>query len=318
MAPLDDTVRVCARCSLAFERVGGILDTLGATPRTPEAAAVEAFYDVRPFPGYDAGDDGPTVIDRSRRSPFLVALDAAIASDATVVDCGCGTGQLAAFLALGGTRRRVIGIDMCLASLRCADQFRRRARIVNLQLMRADLLDLPLEERSYGVVLSRGVVHHTSAPERAIESVARLVAPGGTLLLGFYETAARLAHRARRVLGKALGRPLHVLDPVLRRRDLGEEKKRTWIADQYQHPLEHCLPLPHVVAVLERLGFRWVRTVPPACDRGDLFHALPKPSAAALRALRTRWLLRGANDQDAGLVFIVARRALEHQPDERS
>ena len=56
-----------------------IADVGGALCALP-ARAVEAFYERRPFPGYAAGDDAHTLLDRSRASPFLVALDAAIPS----------------------------------------------------------------------------------------------------------------------------------------------------------------------------------------------------------------------------------------------
>lgn len=305
---LDETRERCPRCELGFLRRGGVLDVIGHTAREARAQGVEEFYTRNPFPGYAPGDDGPTLIDRSRRAPFLVSLDQAIGPQMTVVDCGCGTGQLAAFLALSGPRRRVIGVDGCRESLACADGFRQKARIANLQLVRGDLFDLPLAEGQFGVVISRGVVHHTPDPDRAIECVARRVAPGGFLLLGFYETMGRFLHCARRSLGRLAGRQIRFLDPVLRRTDLDEEKKRIWIADQYLHPLEHILPTPHVVALLERLGFRWVRSVPPAVDGPTLLEPTPKPGAFGMFSMRMGWLLRGLNDQDAGLVFVVAQR----------
>ena len=306
--PVPAQVTDCPACGLAFERRGGVLDVLGPAERESRAGEVEAFYTRHPFPGYAPGDDGPTLLDRSRRAPFLVALDAAIDARATVVDCGCGTGQLAAFLALAGPRRRVFALDGCRASLACADAFRSRAQIANLQLVRADLFDLPLAERNFSVVLSRGVVHHTPDPARAIAAVARLVAPGGFLVLGFYETWARGLHVLRRALGRALRSELRALDPVMRRADLDEEKKRIWFADQYRHPLEHILPLPQVLSNLERAGLRLVRTVPPAVEGAALFEAGPRPSAAGLFALRLGWLLRGGGDPDAGLVVVVAQR----------
>ncbi len=307
-AAVPDGARSCAGCELRFERVGGILDVIGAKERETRAAGVEEFYTANPFPGYAPGDDGPTLIDRSRRAPFLVALDRAIGPEVTLVDCGCGTGQLAAFLALSGPRRRVIGVDGCRESLKNADWFRERARIRNLQLVRGDLFDLPVPEGQFEVVISRGVVHHTPDPDRAIECVARRVAPGGVLLLGFYETMGRFLHCARRALGKVVGREVRFLDPVLRRGDLDEDKKRIWIADQYRHPLEHILPLPHVVKVCEQLGLRWVRSIPPTTTGANLFEPTAKPSAAGMFAMRFGWLVRGLNDQDAGLVFVVMQR----------
>jgi 2-polyprenyl-3-methyl-5-hydroxy-6-metoxy-1,4-benzoquinol methylase len=301
--------RECAKCRLAFDRVGGILDTIGAKERETRAAGVEEFYTASPFPGYHPGDDGPTLIDRSRQAPFLVALDGAIGPETTVVDCGCGTGQLASFLALSGPRRRVIGVDGCKESLMCADWFRGKAGIRNIQLVRGDLFDLPLEERQFQVVISRGVVHHTPDPDRAIECVAKRVAPGGFLLLGYYETMGRFLHCARRVLGRVVGKPIRFLDPILRRKDLDEEKKRIWIEDQYLHPLEHILPTPHVVKLLEGLGFSWVRSVPPAADGSKLFESVPKPGWFGMFSMRMGWLLRGLNDPDAGLVFVIMKRS---------
>ena len=42
--------------------------------RSLPAQEVEAFYDVRPFPGYAPGDTAGSLLDRSRRSAFLDAL----------------------------------------------------------------------------------------------------------------------------------------------------------------------------------------------------------------------------------------------------
>jgi SAM-dependent methyltransferase len=202
----------------------------------------------------------------------------------------------------------VVAVDGCRASLRAADRFRERARVENLQLLRADLLALPLERASFEVVLCRGVVHHALRPQEAIDSVAAFVAPGGVLVLGFYERFARALHVARRAFGRALGRPIAALDPLLRRRDLDQQKKRTWIEDQYRHPLEHRLALPCVVAQLEARGFQWLRSVPPAPDGAPLFDPTPRPAGLGLAARRLGWAARGLADEDAGLVVLVMRR----------
>ncbi len=305
---LGAATTACPSCTLAFTRVDGLLDLLGEAPREARAAAVEAFYQRSPFPGYAPGDDGPRLVERARRAPFLAALDASLPPDAAVLEVGAGTAQLAAFLALAAPRRRVVAVDGCRASLEVAEAFRARERIENLQLVRADLFDLPLEAGSVPCVISRGVVHHTPDPARAIAEVARRVAPGGFLVLGFYENRARLVHRGRQRLTRLLGKPPSWLDPVLRRRDLDPEKKRIWTQDQYHHPLEQHLALPWVLDVLRGLGFRWVRSVPPAASGASLFDATPEPRGARLFARRAAWALRGIADPDAGLVCVVARR----------
>ena len=298
----------CAGCGLDFVWTGGVVDVLGAQERERRAAEVEEFYTASPFPGYAPGDDAATLLDRSRRSSFLVGLDKAVPADGRFLSVGCGTAQVPAFLALAGPRRSVVAVDGCKASLGVADAFAQKVGIANLQLARGDLFDLPIEPESFDVVSCRGVVHHTPDPYRAIGCVARCVAPGGVLLLGYYETMGRAWHCARRKLSNLRGKnPIAALDPVLRRRDLDAEKKRIWIEDQYRHPLEHILPTPKVLRTLRDLGFEWVRTVPPS-PAGGLFDATPEPSAGALFRRRFGWMVAGINDPDAGLVFVVVRK----------
>ncbi len=298
----------CSSCGLTFETCGGLVDTIGTDDRGKKAGEVEDFYSVNPFPGYAAGDTRGTLLDRSRRAHFLTSLDEAIPTDAHVLECGCGTAQLSAFLACAAQDRTVIGVDGCRVSLEHADQFRQRAGIDNLQLVRGDLFKLPVEEQTYQVVISRGVVHHTPDPDEATRQVARRVAPGGVLVLGFYETWGRMVHRARRGLTRVRKEPIRALDPILRKRDLDEEKKRIWIEDQYRHPLEHILPMPHVLRVLESEGFVWLRSIPPAATDGGMFNMTPKPGALGRTLLRSGWMARGLTDPDAGLISLVARR----------
>ncbi len=301
--------RSCPRCGMQARQDGGVLDFLSERALTGRGEEVREFYERRPFPGYADGDDAASILDRGRVSPYLVALDEAVGATASVLDCGCGTAQVATFLALSGAHRRVFGLDGCRASLAEADRFRARARIANLTLLRGDIFHPPLAQSTFDVVQCRGVVHHTADPDRATRTVASLVAPGGILLLGIYESMARVPHRMRRALGRFSFPLARRLDPILRRRDLTEGKKDTWIEDQYRHPLERMMPVPRSVRLLEDEGFSWVRTLPPAVEDGQMFEATARPSAAGLWARRMGWMMRGLNDQDAGLVCFVARKS---------
>ena len=301
-------VERCAACGSSFPRRAGVVDLFPPAPRPEPHEAVTRFYELAPFPGYAPADDAASLLARSRRSPFLAELDRAVPTEARVLDCGCGTGQLAAFLALAGPRRRVVAFDACRASLEAAAGFQERARIPNLELYRADLFQPPFPEGAFDVVLSRGVVHHTSDPGGAIRIVSRRVAPGGFLVLGFYESIARAPHRLRRLVGGWRGRPFRALDPILRRRDVSDEKKRIWIEDQYRHPLEHVLAFPRVLERLEGDGFAWIRSVPPSAPRGQLFDATARPGWLGLALRRVGWALAGLTDPDAGLVSLIVRR----------
>ena len=323
--PMDDllTLLRCPRCGSdleaedrcssgdhAFPRRDGFVDFLADAARPEAAEEVTDFYRKFPFPGYAPTDDADALLERSRRAAFLVQLDDAIPTDARVLDAGCGTGQVSAFLALTAPGRTVVGVDACDASLAAARGFADRVGIDNLRHFRGDLFALPAKEGAFDVVISRGVVHHTPDPDRATREVAARVRPGGRFLIGFYENVARLPHRARRALAKLKGgEPFRALDPILRRTDFTEEKKRIWIEDQYKHPLERMLALPHVTRVVEGEGFTWLRTIPPAVERGSMFDATPRPGGAGMFARRAGWALSGLNDPDAGLVAVVFQRS---------
>src|SRR5262249_51331259 len=61
--------------------------------------AVRRFYDRAPFPGYPPCDDLHALRARAERSRFAALLDRAIAADARILEVGCGTGQMAPYLA---------------------------------------------------------------------------------------------------------------------------------------------------------------------------------------------------------------------------
>lgn len=305
---LDSKHDRCAACGLSFVWHGGIVDTLGRTTRETRAAHVEDFYTRSPFPGYAPGDNASVLLERCRQSSFLAGLDRAVPIDGWFLSVGCGTAQVPAFLSIAGPKRRVLAVDGCLESLKVADGFVDKIELTNLSLVRADIFDMPLPAERFAVVSCRGVIHHTPEPYRALDCVARLVAPGGILVLGYYETMGRAWHRTRRLLSTLRGgRPVYWLDPILRRKDLSAEKKRIWIEDQYRHPLEASLPTPRVLKHLEQQGFEFVRSVPPSPE-GDMFHPTVKPSPFSMWMRRLGWMISGLTDPDAGLVVLIVRR----------
>src|SRR5438105_14132294 len=79
---------------------------------------VRAFYEQSPFPGYPPRDTLSGLRARAARSEFARLLDAAIPGDATVLEMGCGTGQLSLFLS--SADRVVIGADLARRSLQLA------------------------------------------------------------------------------------------------------------------------------------------------------------------------------------------------------
>lgn len=76
---------------------------------------------------------------------------------------------------------RAYGIDI---SEPIVGQARRQPRGETLRCVLADVRDLPFREASFDAVYSMGTVEHFDATERAVEEMARVLAPGGRLIVG--------------------------------------------------------------------------------------------------------------------------------------
>lgn len=96
-----------------------------------------------------------------------------------VADLGCGTGEIAARLAM--QVRRVIAVDREAAMIEAA-----RARLESCdsaEVRAGDLLDLPIEDRELDAAVISLVLHHLPEPQLAIAEAARTLRPGGVLLV---------------------------------------------------------------------------------------------------------------------------------------
>lgn len=94
-----------------------------------------------------------------------------------VLEAGCGTGLLLKEAAAVG--RSAVGIDLSRGMLGPA-----RAR--GLQVMQGSLTHLPLPDASVDLVYSMKVLPHVPPIREALAELARVVRPGGHLLLEFY------------------------------------------------------------------------------------------------------------------------------------
>ena len=94
----------------------------------------------------------------------------------TILDLGCGTGQLTADLAARFPKAHVLGVDLSADMLR-------QARARHVGLAQANVYALPLRDRSIDLLTSTISYHWYLEPARALAEIHRVLAPGGRFVL---------------------------------------------------------------------------------------------------------------------------------------
>jgi len=97
------------------------------------------------------------------------------------LDLGTGTGRM---LELFRDRyRRGLGIDLSPAMLAYARSKLERAETSRAHVRQGDIYDLPLADQTVGAAVMHQVLHFLRDPQRAVREAARVLAPGGQLLI---------------------------------------------------------------------------------------------------------------------------------------
>lgn len=92
------------------------------------------------------------------------------------LELGCGSGSIARMLAeMVGPAGHVVASDIDIGFL--AD-----LKAPNLETRRIDVLEDPLEEGAYDLVVARAMLHHVAAPKTAVERMVRAIKPGRVVL----------------------------------------------------------------------------------------------------------------------------------------
>jgi SAM-dependent methyltransferase len=275
---------------------------------------VKAFYEDTPFPNYDGLESRDSLIRKARASLFAAMLDAQLPDGAVVLEAGCGTGQLTNYLGLSW-KRRVIGGDMCINSLRLAKGFRDRFRINNAAFLQMNLFHPPFRDGSLDAIISNGVLHHTQDPRSGFGALARKLKPGGLVVIGLYNRLARLPTLWRRRLFERFGSAVHFLDRRLSAGTINDARRRAWYCDQYAHPHESRHSISEVLRWFDSNGVEFLAGVPPP-DGSDftsqyqLFAPHPRGRSADHFGVELRLLLEGG--RDGGLFIMIGRKALKN------
>lgn len=120
-------------------------------------------------------------IEEAEVEKALLALLAAVGREDALLDIGTGTGRM---LELFGPRvGQAVGIDLSREMLAVARSRLERAGLTNCRVRRADMYSLPWPGPSFDAITIHRVLHFAEEPGRAIAEAARVLKPGGRLVV---------------------------------------------------------------------------------------------------------------------------------------
>lgn len=237
------------------------VDELVRFVRSPGAAPMSIRLDVTPLDvqaGYArwsaSYDTIPNPLIRAEEPVVRAMIDAAPIGAA--LDAACGTGRHAVYLRDRG--HRVIGVDATPEMLEKA-----RARLPDADLRTGQLEALPLETASVDLAVCALALTHVREPEPAIGELARVLRPGGRLVLSDLHPAMVLLGATGFFVG-ADGAAGNV--------------------ESFHHPHGRYL------AAFREAGLEVVRCVEPALEEQDLLALTGGLVAFAEEAFRAAWV----------------------------
>ena len=231
------------------------------------STTVQTFYNTTPFPDYELERFNSKEDLKLSAQSFSKILDRSIPSDASVIDIGTGTGQLATYLAL--RRKMVWGVDFSNKSLAKAQALKKKLGLDSLNLKKVDIIQ-PEEVRGIGTqfdyALCLGVLHHTGDPYQGFSNALKLVKPGGYIAIGLYNKPGRILLKIRRFLATKIFKNNKRLNDWFIRLQIGKtedrEKIRGWWNDQYLHPHESTHTVGEVLRWFRKNDIEYFQSVP--------------------------------------------------------
>lgn len=173
-----DTDRLREEVAAMYTRVATSPDGEFHFHRGPEYAAAFLDYDPEELA---ALPESATASCAGVGNPHNIAE---VRTGETLLDIGCGAGMdLLLSARKVGPSGRVIGVDMTPQMRARAEASARSAGMTNVEIREGDAESLPVEDESVDVATSNGVLNLVPNKRKAYAEIARVLRPGGRLLL---------------------------------------------------------------------------------------------------------------------------------------
>lgn len=204
-------------------------------------ASVLRMYMEHPYPNYSAEERRNIFAAELCRYRFL-GLESFLAG-ARMIDVGCGTGHRVMPIAKHFGVKEYVGLDHSAASLKVAKSLADELQFDRATLMEGDIFRLPYDDASFDIVISQGVLHHTSDPFGGFKELVRICRPGGFVNIYVYNKWNHWRHnlqkeRVNRLAGGDIDKRFEIAHALYGKKAIQEMTPHevAGFYDQYCHP----------------------------------------------------------------------------------
>ena len=272
---------------------------------------IKKFYKDSPFPNYKNQENKASLVDTGNNNNFMKNLKQAIGYNKKILEVGSGTCQLSNYLAIG-TNNHCYALDPTWESLMLGKKFASDNEIKNVSFVNGDLFDDIFEESSFDIVICLGVLHHTKNPKLGFENILRYLKKDGYVIIGLYNQIGRLRTNFRQLIYKNINKNLALfMDPIVRKMNKNDnEKRKSWIRDQYEHPIESSHTIDEVLNWFDKKGVNFINVFPNdllSKNNNKIFDKIQKNDKFE-RIMQQISMLFNTSGSEGGLFIMIGKK----------
>lgn len=189
-------------------------------PFFTEQATIEYWYDIY--------DQHSFYGDRLRRRmnkalSWLEHLE--LSKNSRILEVGVGTGRLTNEVARRGYN--ILGLDYSYGMLSKAFNVYNYGDLSKVEFLQGNIESLPIKNSSFDVIICLGVITYIKSDEKAFHELARLLKPGGTLILSFVNKARLIKNMDLPILLKNTAQKLVKRTKFIREKNIKTDSSPT-------------------------------------------------------------------------------------------